>query len=517
MGLCLGAIKAFQVPLIAFNMTRDRIVANKEDLMKQDYLKQDATGLAALVATGQVSSTELLDTALDLSAALNPSLNAVVVDGAAVARRSIAEGLPEGPFHGVPFLIKDLGMAAVDFPTNNGSKLTPNMRWPVDSAMYERVRETGVVTFGRTASPEFGVGPATEAQVYGGPTRNPWNLDHTPGGSSGGSGAAVAAGIVPSAHGSDGGGSVRIPASSCGLVGFKPTRARLPSGPLSGEGWGGMAIDGFITRSLRDSAAFLDACTGMDLGAPYSAPPMSGTFQQAMQRDAKPLRIRYCTTTLAGEPIHPECQEAVHKTVRLLEGLGHELEELRIPPTLMAEDMMHAWTKIVACGTALSVTKALKGQPLERSKVEGVTWGAVAYARQVSGEDYLDAVNEVHAFGRRMAALLTEFDVLVTATLGEPPAPVGQLKPDNEDFWEYRNGPGGVFEYSPFCAVYNASGQPAVSLPLHWSVDDLPVGVQLGMRFGADEELMTLCAQIEQAAPWYAKQQQLISTLSPVN
>ena len=141
----------------------------------------------------------------------------------------------------------------------------------------------------------------------------------------------------------------------------------------------------------------------------------------------------------------------------------------------------------------------------------------MAYARQVSGEDYLDAVNEVHAFGRRMAALLTEFDVLVTATLGEPPAPVGQLKPDNEDFWEYRNGPGGVFEYSPFCAVYNASGQPAVSLPLHWSVDDLPVGVQLGMRFGADEELMTLCAQIEQAAPWYAKQQQLISTLSPVN
>ena len=485
--------------------------------MKQDYLQHDATGLAGLISSKQVSPAELLDVALDISADLNPALNAIVVDGSDVARRHIADGLPEGPFQGVPFLIKDLGMAAVDFPGNNGSKLTPNMRWPVDSAMYERVRDTGVVTFGRTASPEFGVGPATEGQAYGAPTRNPWNLDHTPGGSSGGSGSAVAAGIVPAAHGSDGGGSVRIPASSCGLVGFKPTRALLPSGPLSGEGWGGMAIDGFITRSLRDNAAFLDACTGMDLGAPYTAPPLSGTFEQALQKPTGPLTVRYCTTTLSGDAIHPACQEAVLKTARLLESLGHSVEELSIPASLRVSDMMTAWTKIVACGTALSVSKALAGRSLVRSEVDGVTWGAVAYARDISGEDYLDAVNEVHAFGRRMAALLTEFDVLLTATLGQPPARIGQLKPDNEDFWDYRNGPGGVFEYSPFCAVYNASGQPAVSLPLHWTADNLPVGVQLGMPFGADEALMSLSAQIDQAAPWHGKQQELIEALSPAS
>ena len=503
------------MPLIAFNMTSDVFVANREDSMKQDYLKHDATGLAGLVARGEVSPSELLDTALELSAAINPSLNAIVVDGTEAARRNIAQGLPEGPFRGVPFLIKDLGMAAVDFPSNNGSKLTVNTQWPQDSSMFARVRETGVVTFGRTASPEFGIGPATEGQLNGAPTRNPWNLDHTPGGSSGGSGAAVAAGIVPAAHGSDGAGSVRIPASSCGLFGLKPTRARLPSGPFAGEGWAGMAIDGFITRSLRDSASFLDACKGPDLGAPYDAPAMAGTFAQAIQRECKPLRVRYCTTTLAGESIHEEAVQAVLKTARLLESLGHEVEEFVVPAQLRVNDMMHAWTKIVACGMALSVTKALQGASLKRGDVDGVTWGAVEFARDVSGEAYLDAVGEVHAFGRRMAGLLTEFDVLLTATLASPPVKVGALKPVNEDFWDYRNGPGGVFEYSPFCAVYNASGQPAVSLPLHWSADNLPVGVQLGMPFGADEALMTLCAQIEQAAPWYTKQQEIIGALFP--
>ena len=482
--------------------------------MKQEYLKQDATGLAEMVASKQVSASELLDVALELADKHNPALNAIVVDGRDIARRSIEQGLPTGPFQGVPFLIKDLGIAAVDFPTNNGSKLTENMQWPVNSAMYERVRDTGVVTFGRTASPEFGVGPATEAQVYGAPTRNPWNLNHTPGGSSGGTGASVAAGIVPAAHGSDGGGSVRIPASSCGLVGFKPTRARLPSGPLSGEGWGGMAIDGFLTRTLRDTAAFLDACEGMDLGAPYTAPAMAGSFMEALGAEQKPLKVRFTTETLSGDPIHDECQQAVRKAAKLLADLGHDVEELKLPPTLAVLDMMHAWTKIVACGTALSVTKSLGGKPLQREMVEGVTWGAVEYARGVSGADYLDAVNEVHAFGRRMEGMMSDFDVLITATLGQPPATIGQLKPDNEDFWDYRNGAGGVFEYSPFTAVFNASGQPAVSLPLHWSANDLPVGVQLAMPFGADERLMTLCAQIEQAAPWFSKQQEIIERLN---
>ena len=233
-----------------------------------DLKVADATELAGLVARGEVSASELLDAALAAVEARNPAINAVVLMQEGVARKSIADGLPQGPFRGVPFLIKDLGCEAVDFPSHNGSRLLANTVYKRDSSIFERIRATGVVTFGRTTSPEGGIGAATESAVYGGPTRNPWNLDHTSGGSSGGAGAAVAAGIVAFAHGSDGGGSVRIPASSCGLFGFKPTRARLPDGPYVGEGWAGMAIDGFLTHSVRDTAVMLDACEGADLGAP---------------------------------------------------------------------------------------------------------------------------------------------------------------------------------------------------------------------------------------------------------
>ncbi|MDN5789209.1 amidase, partial [Pseudorhodobacter sp.] len=225
----------------------------------------DATDVAASVACGKVSPAELLDHALAAVDQFNPDLNAVVLVQEKVARASIANGLPRGPFRGVPFLLKDLGCEAIDFPSHNGSRLLQNTQYGKDSAIFQRIRATGVVTFGRTTSPEGGIGVATESAVYGGPTRNPWDVNHTSGGSSGGAAAAVAAGIVPFAHGSDGGGSVRIPASSCGLFGFKPTRARLPYWPYAGEGWAGMAIDGFLTRSVRDTAVMRDACEGTDL------------------------------------------------------------------------------------------------------------------------------------------------------------------------------------------------------------------------------------------------------------
>ena len=243
----------------------------------------------------------LVDAALAAVEARNPALNAVVLVQEGVARKAIAEGLPTGPFRGVPFLIKDLGCEAVDFPSHNGSRLLADTRYDRDSAIYARMRATGVVTFGRTTSPEGGIGAATEAVVYGGPTRNPWGLGHTSGGSSGGAGAAVAAGIVAFAHGSDGGGSVRIPASSCGLFGFKPTRARLPDGPYVGEGWAGMAIDGFLTRSVRDTATMLDACEGADLGAPYVAPALLHGHASAISRPPRRLRVAVCDTTFTGE------------------------------------------------------------------------------------------------------------------------------------------------------------------------------------------------------------------------
>ncbi len=263
-----------------------------------DLGARDATELAGLVAKGEVSPDELLDAALAAVGARNPAINAVVLVQEEVARAEIRAGLPRGPFRGVPFLIKDLGLEAKDLPSLNGTRLGPARTYAADCNMMARMRATGVVTFGRTTSPEGGVGIATEAAAYGGPTRNPWNTDHTAGGSSGGAAAAVAAGIVAFAHGSDGGGSVRVPASNCGLFGFKPTRARLPDGPWSGEGWAGMAIDGFLTRSVRDTAVMLDACEGPDLGAPMSR----RRWQRATARRSRP-RPDGCAWRSATRPL----------------------------------------------------------------------------------------------------------------------------------------------------------------------------------------------------------------------
>lgn len=464
----------------------------------------DATALAALVAAGEVTPTELLDAALAAVEARNPALNAVVLVQEGVARKAIADGLPPGPFRGVPFLIKDLGAEAKDFPSHNGSRLFANTVYGQDSAIYARMKATGVVTFGRTTSPEGGVGAATEAAVYGGPTRNPWNTDHTPGGSSGGAGAAVAAGIVAFAHGSDGGGSVRIPASSCGLFGFKPTRARLPDGPYAGEGWAGMAIDGFLTRSVRDTAVMLDACEGPDLGAPYVAPPLDRGHAAAISRPPRRLRVAICDSTFTGAPIHPEVAEAVRSAGRLLESLGHSVEPAR--PKADVPMMMRAWTDIVGVGTALSIRSKLGDRAPTADEVEGVGRGAWAYAQTLHPTRYLQAVGEIHAFGRQMAGFFDQGpDILLSATLAEPPAKVGRFNHETEDYLGYRVGPDGIFAYSPFCAVFNASGQPAASLPLGWSGSGLPIGIHLAAAFGQDETLIALCAEIERAAPWAGK------------
>ncbi|MFC3087834.1 amidase [Tabrizicola soli] len=474
------------------------------DAMIGDLGAADATELAGLVAKGEVSPSELLDAALAAVEARNPAINAVVLVQEEVARRSIAEGLPVGPFRGVPFLIKDLGAEAKDFPSHNGSRLFANTTYGQDSAIFERMKATGLVTFGRTTSPEGGVGTVTEAAVYGGPTRNPWNLDHTSGGSSGGAGAAVAAGIVAMAHGSDGGGSVRIPASSCGLFGFKPTRARLPDGPYAGEGWAGMAIDGFLTRSVRDTAVMLDACEGPDLGAPYVAPPLERGHAAAISRPPRRLRVAICDTTLTGEPIHPEVAEAVRATGRLLESLGHVVEPAR--PAVDVPMMMRAWTDIVGVGTALSIRSKLGDRPPRADEVEGVSRGAWAHSQTLHPTRYLQAVGEIHAFGRQMAGFFDKGpDVILTATLAEPPARVGRFTPTTEDYVAYRTGPQGIFAYSPFCAAFNASGQPAASLPLDWSSSGLPIGVHLAAAFGQDETLIALCAEVERAAPWAGK------------
>ena len=469
------------------------------------YEDHDATALAALVAKGEVTPGELLDAALARAAARDPAIGAMASIRPDTARAAIAEGLPEGPFRGVPFLLKDLGAEAMDFPSNSGSRLFAATTYDYDSEIWRRIRATGVVCFGRTTSPEGGIGPATEAAVYGAPTRNPWDPSRTAGGSSGGAGAAVAAGIVPLAHGSDGGGSVRIPASCCGLLGFKATRARFPDGPAAGEGWAGMAIDGFLARSVRDAAAMMDACAGPDIGAPYAAPPLAEGYLAASRRPPGRLRIGLCETRFDGTPVHPDCAAAARGAASLLEGLGHHVTPMR--PEADHAGMMVAWTRIVACGAAASVRGKLArlGRELRQGDVEGVTRGAIAYAAGIDGAGYLESVETIHAYGREMARAMAGIDVLLSPTLAEPPAEIGRFAHDTEDYEAFRIGEGGVFAYSPFCAAFNASGQPAVSVPLHWNAAGLPIGVHLAAPFGADETLISLCAQIEEARPWIGR------------
>jgi len=480
-----------------------------------EYDRYDAMGLAALVRDREVSADELLDTALDRMETTDEAIAAVGQVHEASARAAITDGLPDGPFAGVPFLLKDLGCEAVDFPTSMGSRLYEGYRYTYDSEMFLRMRATGLVTFGRTTSPEFGVGPTTEAAVYGRPTRNPWHRDHVAGGSSGGSGAAVAAGVVPMAHGSDGGGSVRIPASSCGLFGLKPTRAMLPDGPASGEGWAGMAIDGFLTRSVRDTAALLDATVGPDVGAPYFAPPSQGSFLTALASPPRRLRIAVSYTAFDGAPIHADCVAAVRHTVELLTSLGHEVLEHDRPvlATADVEAFIRAWSQIVACGSQLTVRSraAALGLPVDhpdvQQRIERVTRLACDFATNVSGADYLDAIDVVHALGRRMARFLQPYDMLLTTTLGEPPARIGRFTTERTDAWDsfldYRLHH--VLPYSPITALANGTGQPAASLPLWWNAEGLPVGTHLMARMGDDLALLQLAAQLEQAEPWFQR------------
>ena len=479
-----------------------------------EFFELDAVALAEKIRQNDVRPEALLQEAARRAQKHNTALNALSDIDEATGEKLLAKTDTAAALYGVPTLIKDLGAESIDFHTNSGSQLFARSTVSQNSSIYDRMRQAGLVPFGRTTSPEFGVGPVTEAGFYGAPTRNPWNSNHTCGGSSGGSGAAVAAGIVPVAHGSDGGGSVRIPASCCGLVGFKPTRARLPDGPFHGEGWAGMAIDGFLSRSLRDTAVLLDSCAGPDLGAPYYAPPLKDSHVAALEAKPERLKILYLDRDFAGNPIHEECARAVAKAADALKNLGHDLHPWKFGIGPEVQKMMRAWTKIVAAGVHLAVRPKIGASEPDSGAMDGVTLGAFEYGKSLLAADYLEAVGVIHGFGRTMADVFRHFDVLLSPTLAQPPAAVGRYKPTNQDFVDYRNGADGVFAYSPYTAVFNASGQPAISLPTYWTADDLPIGIHLAAEFGADELLLNLSSQIEQNMPWAQKQQQLIRRLN---
>jgi Asp-tRNA(Asn)/Glu-tRNA(Gln) amidotransferase A subunit family amidase len=467
--------------------------------IESEYDSADALSLAALVRRGEVKASELLDVAIARVEALNPRLNAVVHTMYDEARQAIDAGLPAGAFTGVPFLIKDLNAHVTGAPTTNGSRFFADYIPDHDAELVARYRRAGLLIFGKTNTPELGLNASTEPQLFG-PTRNPWEPGHSAGGSSGGAAAAVASGMLPLAHASDGGGSIRIPASACGLFGLKPTRARNSYGPDVGEGWAGMSTAHAVSRSVRDSAALLDASSGPAPGDPYWAPPPARSFLEETSAEPGRLRIAMTLRPDADVPVDPDCVAAVEAAARLCESLGHIVETAS--PAYDAEAGGPARVSVIGANTAASVddrARALGREPRE-DDLEPATAGLAALGRAVTGPQYAMATRTIHRITREIAPFFGTYDVLLTPTTSAPTPRLGVL-----DTMDPSAMGAELTRYIAFTALWNATGQPAMSVPLHWNADGLPVGVQFVGRFGDEATLLRLAAQLERAAPWAAR------------
>jgi amidase len=467
-------------------------------MIAAEFDSYDGLGLADLVRRKEVQAGELLDIAIARVEASNPDLNAVVLRLYDQARASVAAGLPEGPFTGVPYLLKDIGAHYTGAVTSFGSALFKDFVVDHDSEITARLRRAGLVIFGKTNTPELGLATSTEPRLFG-PTRNPWSLGHSAGGSSGGSAAAVAAGMVPMAHGSDGGGSIRIPASCCGLFGLKPTRARNPMGPDAGEGWGGASVGHAITRTVRDSAALLDATSGPDIGDPYWAPPPAGPFLDEVGRDPGRLRIAITTKPWNGQPVDPECVEAAVAAGRLCERLGHHVEEAT--PVIDAKLLGEASLIVVSANirAALEARAAALGRELTAGDVERITWARAMDGHTARAADYARSIAVIHRTGRTVARFFTRYDMLLSPTMCQPPYPLGVLDMMTEDVEGYTRA---ILGAIGFTSLFNHAGCPAMSVPLAWSRAGLPIGVQFAAPFGDEASLFRLGAQLEAAEPW---------------
>jgi amidase len=459
----------------------------------------DATTQAELVRTKEVSPAELVDGTIARIEKLNPQLNAVIHELFERARAEAAGDLPEGPFRGVPFLLKDLAAELAGTPFNEGLDFSGDYVSTVTQALTERYIQAGFVICGKTNTPELGILPTTEPRRFGA-SRNPWHTGHSTGGSSGGSAAAVASGMVPAAHASDGGGSIRIPASCCGLVGLKPTRGRNSLAPNYGDVIGGLVCEHVVTRSVRDSAAILDATAGPVPGDPYWAPPRRGpSFAVAATQPPPSLRVAVLTASPVGTDVHADCIEAVRVAAALCESLGHRVEDaaLTLDGNAFVGHFVNAWA--VGNAWAIGDWEARLGREVTEAEVEPLSWALIGVGRSLNGAQYLAAVQALQKITRQIAASFERIDVLLTPTLGEPPAPLGTFdSPAGEPLT-------GLFRaaaYVPFTPPFNVTGQPAISLPLYWNEAGLPIGVQFVGRFGDEETLLSLAGQIEQAAPW---------------
>ena len=470
-----------------------------------DLAAHDATSQAKLVHRREASAVEMVDAAIQAALRVNPQINAIIHPRyeAAMAEAASLDSASAsgGPFAGVPIVIKDLGCVMKDEPHHFGNRAMKaiDYRSPVDSSLYRRFRAAGFVAIGRTNAPEMGSTITTEPLAYG-PSRNPWNLDHSTGGSSGGSAAAVAAGIVAVGHANDGGGSIRVPASECGLVGLKPSRGRVSQAPLIGEAWAGATIDGCVTRSVRDTAAVLDAISGYEPGDPYIAPPFARPLVDEVGADPGRLRIGVLdhSPDVASDP---DCEAAVAAAARLLASLGHDVDNSS-PPAFHDPGFQDRFITVVSAATAadLRVLEGLLGRPLADGDLEPDNMFYGELGNSVSAADYLLTLTAQSMWCREMLSWwypadgAVGHDLLLTPVLTTPPPPIG-----------YLSGPEGgmrVRELLQFTAQFNVTGQPAISLPLHWTAGGLPVGVQLVAGFGREDVLVRIAAQLEAAQPW---------------
>lgn len=471
-----------------------------------DYVRYDALGLAKLVRDRKVSPDELLDVAIERTEHVNPSLNAVVLKHYEYARRQIADGLPDGSFTGVPFLLKDLFIDLAGTTTTSGSVFLKNTVAKADSTVATRYKKAGLVIFGKTHSPELGAAPSAESRLWG-VTRNPWNLNLTPAGSSGGTAAAIAAGIVPAGNGSDAGGSIRIPASATGLFGLKPTRGRVPLGPARFDGGGGMATLHALTRSVRDSAALLDAVTGPELGALYGSPAYVRPFVEETQSDPAALRIAVSDLSILGGVAEKECIDAMQDAAELCASLGHQVEFAT--PTLDVEAFLHYRYVLLAssiAGGIQGMQKAL-GRRATAEDFEPTTWMHFEKGLQISGYEILAAREAMFTLHKQMAHFMQSYDVLLTPSVQRlPPAPgIFQLTQPTSSPLE-RSDP-----YVAYTLLFNMTGQPSMSVPLYWTKENLPVGALFTGRFGEESTLFSLAAQLERARPWFDRLPEIAS------
>jgi amidase len=459
----------------------------------------DATAQAELVRRKEVKPIELVESAIARIERVNPKLNAVILPLYEDARRAAnSENLPDGPFRGVPYLIKDLLASYAGARMTGGSAFTRDFVAKHDSELVRRLKRAGLVIVGKTNTPELGILPTAEPRLFG-PARNPWNTNRTTGGSSGGSAAAVAAGLVPAAHANDGGGSIRIPASCCGVFGLKPTRARVPLGPDAGDVLGGLVAEHAVTRSVRDSAALLDAVAGPEAGDPYSAPAVARPFAQEVGTSPGRLRIGFAVAAPMGVPVHADCVQAAEDAARLCTELGHEVEEAS--PTIPGEMFRDVFIRVWAAGVAWSVAVA-EHETRRRARAEDfepLTWALVEMGRKISAPEYMMAWTALQGLARGVAQFFDRYDIWLTPTLALPPVPLGHFdSPAANPLVGLQR----ATEFVAFTPFANVTGQPAMSVPLWWNADGLPVGAHFTGRFGDEGTLFRLAAQLEEARPW---------------